>query len=234
MSTSSVVTLATIRLQAQQRADMENSNFLSPLEWNQNITNSYKELVDLLVSAYGNNYFIATPYTFVTDGTTQFYSLPTDFYKLLGVDLKTGGACVSLKPFNFSERNNYAVPNTGSFYGATNLRYRLNGSQLWLNPTPSAGQTVQLWYVPEPANLTNDSDTLDGISGWEEYVIVDAAIKALVKEESDISTLAAIKGALTVRIQTMAQNRDAGSPARVSDNSQVSSYAGYEDSFHGF
>ena len=62
-----------------------------------------------------------------------------------------------------------------------------------------------------------DSDILDGISGFDEYVIVDAAIKAMQKEESDVSVLMAQKEALKRRIEAAAANRDAGEPESVSD-----------------
>ncbi len=65
--------------------------------------------------------------------------------------------------------------------------------------------------------LSNGSQVADGISGWLEYVVTDAAIKMLQKEESDTTLLLAQKGALIRRIESAAENRDAGSPARVSD-----------------
>lgn len=55
-----------------------------------------------------------------------------------------------------------------------------------------------------------DDDRFDGINGWEEYVVVDAAIKCLIKEESDISALMAQKMALKTRIEQMADDRDVG------------------------
>lgn len=214
------VTLASIRTQAQQRSDMVNSTFISTTEWNSYISNSYKELYDILVGAYSGDYYVATAFTFASDGTNDSFALPTDFYKLLGLDLQlgsTGDSWVTIRPFNFADRNRYAVPNFQSFYGITNLRYRLRGSSLWLTPIPSGGQTFRVWYIPEPASLVNDTDTLDGISGWEEYIIVDAAIKAKDKEESDVSILMAQKQALLIRIESMAQNRDAANPSTVAD-----------------
>lgn len=57
----------------------------------------------------------------------------------------------------------------------------------------------------------------DGVSGWMEYVVTDAAIKCLQKEESDTSVLQLQKAALIKRIEAAAENRDAGSPATVAD-----------------
>jgi len=57
----------------------------------------------------------------------------------------------------------------------------------------------------------------DGISGWLEYVITDAAIKMLQKEESDTSVLQLQKAALIKRVEAAGENRDAGSPATIAD-----------------
>ena len=216
-----IVTLGDIRTQSQQRADMVNSGFLTTTEWNQNLSSSYKELYDLLIQKFGNDYYVQTPFSITTDGVNDKFALPVDFYKLLGVDCSVSGSTqsfITLKPFMFSERNRYAVPNFQSFYGLTNLRYRLLGNNLFLTPLPTAGQLLKVYYVQRPVDLLLDTDTMDGVSGWEEYVIVDGAIKALEKEESDVSILMAQKQALIKRIEEAAENRDAGSPQTVSDN----------------
>lgn len=57
----------------------------------------------------------------------------------------------------------------------------------------------------------------DGVSGWLEYVVTDAAIKMLQKEESDTSVLQFQKAALIKRIEAAAENRDAGNPATIAD-----------------
>lgn len=309
MSGPGLVTLGSLRIQSQERADQLNSTYLSTSEWNRNIMGSYKELYDLLVAAYGCDYYVNVPVTFTTDGTSQLYSLPDGtttftnaisgatgyaapaFYKLLGVDLAlspgNAGSYVTIFGFSFSDRNRYAVPNFQSFYGVTNLRVRLQGNKLWFTPIPSAGQTIQLWYIPRPtdiqpevicgitsasatvtctdtSNLSTgmsvqaagfvsafsagttistitantsftvsavatqtvsnalvrawvDSTSVDGISGWEEYIVVDAALKAMGKEESDVSLLAAQKQAMRQRLIDMAENRNAAFPATVID-----------------
>lgn len=228
------MTLAQIMTACRQRADMTPNGYTAALTGNgffvtepeliSYINQSYFELYDLIISCYGADYFcVVPPYAFVTDGSTFNYPLPADFYKLLGVDLQLGNSnqsLVTIKPFEFIDRNRYAVPNFQSFYGVTNLRYRLNSNFLWLTPIPAANQTIQIWYVPRLTTLASLSDTADGISGWTEYIICDAAIKMLQKEESDISVLMAEKQALTTRIQAMADSRDIGSPHKVSDSLQ--------------
>jgi hypothetical protein len=221
------MSLAAIRLAAQQRADRVNSNFVTMPEWNSYINQSTFELYDLLTTVY-EDYNIAAALSFTTTGE-QLYDLPNGsnyggaraFYKLMGVDIGIASATngwVTLKKFNFIARNRYVFPQiTSTYLGVFNLQYRVIDNKLMFIPTPQAGQTVRLWYIPRMASMLRDTDILDGISGWTEYVIVDAAIKALQKEESDVTVLMAEKMALIERINGSAQNRDAGQPDTISD-----------------
>lgn len=308
MANLGLVTLGSLRLQSQQKADMVNSQFLTTQEWNINLTNSYKELYDLLISSYGNDYYVASPYAFVTSGTSNLYPLPdgvttvdsitgltaAPFYKLLGVDFMINGTTgpnqwATIRRFEFTERNKYWMANQYGVYGLTNLRYKVVGSNLWLTPVPVPSQTLQIWYIPAPSNLqatlvcgttassavvtttdtsqlsvgmtvygsyipanativsisTNvsftissacqatasnqivyawiDTATINGISGWEEYITVDCAIKARIKEESDISALLNQKNEMKARIDQLAESRDASLPSRVSDSQSIDS-----------
>lgn len=237
MPTYPEMTLAEIRTQARQRADMVASQFVTDAELNGWINSSVAELYDLLVQKYGDDYFVEL-YTFTTAGNVDRYALPADFYKLLGVDLfQTGSSAdqgaITLRPFTFAERNRYSTANSQTWLGLTNLRYRLSGSTLWLTPTPQGEQTLRLWYVPRVVPLVNDSDVADGVSGWLEYVVVDVAIKMLQKEESDVSILLAQKGALIQRIESAAENRDAGNPATVADVQGTSGAWPYGAGFGG-
>jgi hypothetical protein len=171
---------------------------------------------------------MATPFVFQTDGRSPgLYPLPPDFYKLMGIDLGLGtqtpsqsgpNGWLTLKKFAFASRNRHIFGNVPvSFVGLLSLRYRLEGSYVEFIPQPASNQTIRLRYIPRPVTLLADSDILDGVSGWDEYVIVDAAIKAMQKEESDVTILMARKEALLRRIEAAASNRDAGEPEVVSD-----------------
>lgn len=223
------MSLGQIRLNAQQRADRVNSEFVTLPEWNSYINQSMFELYDLLITTY-EDYFVASPVSFTTDGSTYLYPLPNGanyngaepFYKLMGVDLginTANNAYVTVNKFNFADRNRFIYPNTAStLYGVFNMRYRLLGNNIEFTPVPSANQPIRLWYIPRLTQLLQDTDiTSVSISGWIEYVIVDAAIKALQKEESDVSVLMAQKMALIKRIEDSAMNRDAGMPDKITD-----------------
>lgn len=221
------MSLGELRLRAKQRADMENSNFIDVSEWNYYINQSYYELYDLLITAY-EDYYIA-PRLSITTTSTDLYALPNGannsaapaFYKLYGVDCglsNSTSAFVTLKKFDFIQRNRYVFPQiTSSILGVFNMEYRVLGSNIKLIPSPGAGQTIGLWYFPKLTTLLQDTDVVDGISGWTEYVIVDAARKAMMKEESDTTFLIQEKMMLQKRIEESASNRDAGAPDTISD-----------------
>lgn len=215
-----IITLAELRTQSRQRADMENSNFVSDSEYNANINASLAELHDILISAYGEDYYIED-FDFSAVANQSEYDLPDNFYKLRGVDVKlnTAGQAeyYSVRRFNFNERNRFAQQGLWQINGLPFIRYRLVGSKLKFSPAPDQNTEVKIWYIPKSVVLVNDTDEFDDINGYAEYVIVDAAIKALNKEESDVSVLMAQKEALRQRIISMAQNRDAGEPESVSD-----------------
>lgn len=257
----------------------------------------------MLVSAYGNEYYVRTPFQIALTGS-QFYNLPADHYKLLGVDLQYSASpsgWVSLRRFEFIERNKYAYPNTATnFNGYTNLKYRLMGDQIEFIPVPMASQLVQLWYIPEPTSLIymptcattlaspvvtladvsdlsvgmsvsgdgissnativsintvantitlsvnasltqpivtlqmwTDAVEVDGISGWEEYIVIDAAIKSNIKQDNDYSGLELRRQGLKARIEAMAEGRDAGQAHHVSDVLSINGFGEGTDSGWG-
>lgn len=241
-TSSGTLSLGQLRLMSQQRADRVNSKFVTTPEWNTYINQSLFELYDLLVNSY-EDYALASPVTFSTDGSARYalpngtnYSGASPFYKMMGVDLalnQNDDSWIPIPKFNFIDRNNYIYPTMGAtFYGAYNLSYRVMGSNIEFIPSPSSGQTVRLWYIPRFTQLLKDTDIADGYSGWLEYVIVDAAIKALQKEESDTSVLLLQKQALIKRIEESASNRDAGQPDTISDTRSISNGYGW-NGFNG-
>jgi hypothetical protein len=217
---ASTVALSVLRTRAKQRADMENSTFVSDAEWLSYINDSAAWLYDLLVKAYDEDYYL-TSTTFETSTASNYTWATismTDFYKLRGVSIiPVAGEEVPLKRYTFGDRGR-----TNNFYssnrlGRTALRYRLGGDSIEFRPTPQAGQTIKLWYIPSITLLSQDTDTIDGINGWEEFVVLNAAILAGTKEETDTSALVQQRQIYLDRIETMAEDRDVGEPAKVTD-----------------
>lgn len=252
--TAGQATLGSLRLAAQQRADRVNSNFVTLPEWNYFINQAAFELYDILVTSF-EDYYVAQPAYFTTNGSTSQFPLPDGiasftnmagqsyiappFYKLLGVDLGLNNApngFVTVKKFNFIDRNQYVFPNTAStIYGVFNLQYRLIGNTVEFIPIPSASQPIRIWYIPRMPQLLLDTDILDGVSGWSQYVIIRAAKYALDKEESDTTTLTQELGYLKQRIEESGMNRDVGQPDTISDTRSRTGFGGMAGgNFGGF
>lgn len=220
-----LVTLSTFRDRARQRADMVNSRFVTDAELNTYINASIDELYDLLIASRGENYYVKS-YSFTTSTNVDTYALPADFLKLMGVDYVTSTTqAITLKAFRWQERNRFREP----FYNTRNynLMYQVRGDNLVFIPTPNGNQLIKLWYVPRAVDLTTDTASFDGINGWEEYVVIDAAIKMRVKEESPVEELMIAKQDMKARILSASSGRDSGEPARVVDTD--SNYAGFRN-----
>jgi hypothetical protein len=233
--------LGEMRTSAQQRADRVNSNFVTTPEWNAYLNQAMYELYDLLITQY-EDYFKAPPASFTVNGSAYVYPLPdgliafldnnnnsfvaAPLYKMLGMDLAVNTAnngYVNIPKYNFVDRNTFVYPNTAStIYGVFNLRYRMMGQNVEFIPTPSGNQKIRIQYIPRIPKLLADTDlTTTGISDWNEYIILKAAILALTKEESDTSKLETQLQYQIERIQDSSVNRDAGQPDTISNTRGV-------------
>lgn len=188
------VTVQNMLDRATKYADMVHSDFYSTQEKVDLLNGIYPELYDMLVSA-DENYYVAPYYTFAVSNATQAYALPADFYKIIGVDFNIGGLWVTLYNYNEGDRNR--------FFNPANL------------PTGS----VRVRYIPAPPTFSSDAltTTVDGVSGWDEYVVVSLAIAMLGAEESSTTVLERRLAKLEKRIEIMSKNRDEGLPGTVTD-----------------
>lgn len=209
-------TLLQLRTRARQRANMENSQFVTDAEFNSYLNEAIADLRDKMISKVGADYFASTT-TFTLVNGTENYALPADFYKILYVEQRgIDQLYYKMRRFEVAERSLGASPIS---YYAPEIKYRLTANNITFTPVNQLGGIqVRLTYVPVPTELSADNDTLNGYNGWETYVILLAARKALVKEESDVSQVDSELQSLIQRIEAMADNRDHGQPFRIQDN----------------
>jgi hypothetical protein len=204
-------TRAELRTKVRERADLVGNNFVTDTELNGYIDASYADLYDILIES-GLNYFRITGTVNSVAGTAS-YALPSDFYGTVALDYQVNtNQYVKVPEIEFADRLSF--PTTGT----RGLGYEIVGSNLILYPAPSAtGQVYKHLYIPSPAKLAADGDTVDGVSGWEEYIVVDCAIKCKEKEEADASQLERERARLLERITAASQNRQWANTRRVID-----------------
>lgn len=187
------VTLQSISDRARIHADMRETSFIDATDMLALINEVYPELYDELVATY-ENYYTSTATITLAPGTSS-YALPTDMYKILGVDFQvSAGSYITIYPYTEGERNTSIISTAG---------------------VPSG--TVRIRYVPAPPTFTSLSQSVDGVSGWDRLLSLLLAIDMLDAEESDTKALTRKYMRTLDRVQSMAPVRDAGSPARVVD-----------------
>ena len=250
------INLGYLRYMAQLRSDKLNSEYLTTDEWNWNINQSIGDLGDQLTAAYGEDYFLAPPLLIPLTGL-NFYPLPDGsnypingvnspaILKLTGIDANVGGASqgpnagwIPLSRSNWSDRDKYTTfpGQAGALNNIYQMSYREMGQNLWIFPS-NMNMTIRLLYIPIFAQLLQDTDMLPfSFSGWSEFVVIDAAMKAMVKEESleKWNALAADKTAIVQRIMVAASNRDVGQPNAVSNVRSTMGDPGFSNWGNGY
>jgi hypothetical protein len=250
--------LGYIRYLAQLRADKLNSQYLTTDEWNSNINLSINELYDILVTNYGDDYFFAPklliPLTGLEsyplpDGSANFINVlgqtAPAIYKLNGVDANISGGSngpnagwIPMARINWSDRDKYTTwpGQAGALNNIYQMSYRMMGNRIYIFPQ-NMNQIIRLNYVPILTQLVQDTDMLPfSISGWVEYIIVDAAMKAMIKEESleKWNALQGTKAGLQARIEVSAVNKDVGQPNTVSNTRNTMGDPGFSNWGNGY
>jgi len=202
---------------------MENSSFISDSEWYQYIDASYGELYDLLVRAQPD--FYTKEATIVGVTGTSDYAAPSDHYGTVGIDYIDGDNRRELRHISGVERNAFDY---GSGNGPSQGYHFVYGSDstvlVRLLPSPTTGETYRHRYIKNPSEDNGGTRTIDGISGWEEYIVLDVAIKAMTKEESPTGALEKQLERMTARLEIMAENRTADSAGHVVDSRAAEDY----------
>lgn len=181
--------VATMRLRAQQRCNMENDLSISTTEWAANLSEANGELYAEVANA-GCRYFEFTV-TFTTD-TTGALAEPVDHLSTVDhlelVINPITGLLRRLTPLMPQERSRW------SGRQGTPRVYEFVDDKLYLYPVPPAGKQIVLRYIAQPPDLTTfaDTDLIDCVCpAGEAFLVIAAAVKALQKDQRDTTELRA-------------------------------------------
>lgn len=212
---------------------MVTSQFVTDAEIINWINQGKKELEDLLVGAFGEDYFASSLSWSVTASNVENYSLSVlttgTFYKLMGVDYRNGSLWADMDPYTFKERNNYqtAASQPTLSPNGSRYRYRIIGSNINIKPAPTVGSVFQIHWTPQQVNMSSTLDTFNDVNGWSEYPVVRASICVKDKEESDTSILQTDLQRMQARINGMKIHRDASGPMKVVESPDNPSSPGF-------
>jgi len=202
-------TLLQIRDRVRELVDAEQMRALSDLELNKRISSAYARYYAKLVKP-GLGFPTEITQT-ITATATSNYTLPPDHFSTMRVDYLNSSIWQPLWEVDIREVHEVELSNSGG----PSYAYRLAGPNLLLYPIPAIGGVYRHIYAPAPVDLTDDTQLLDGVCGWEEAVILDAAIRAALKWEGDTNDLRAERNSLDERIDEEVQMRSINKAKRI-------------------
>lgn len=171
-----------------------------------------------VIQEFDEDYYTITGPNSSTSLNVDAYPLPTDFFKLLGVDysVDSGANWRTAHRLNFADRNRFG--SSSSWPNSSRPRYKLFGTNLMLRPVPSSVYLYRLVYAPTLTRLVNLSDTFEFYDGWDRFIGASVAVLMLGKEESSVTTQKNEALEAWADICADVRVRDAGEPGRVQDS----------------
>lgn len=216
------VKLSALCTRTLQTANLEGAgDFIPPPELIDYVNGSIAEWVDEVRGTTWNGTYSRSKASITTTGNQQTYKLPPDFLTLLSVDVFVSGAnapMISAIAYQEEERN--AFNNYPVMFGwsvSNPIFYQIQGDYISFIPVPQGTYSVRLNYVPTAPVLSDPDDDIDSINGWEEFIVLDAAIKCLTKagEVEMIQELKDRRERQRQRIRALAPRRDQQTAERV-------------------
>ena len=216
------VTYSELIARSRRRADQENSAFCTDAEVLDYVNEAIAELHEMMVNEYELYYVNDFSITLPAENPRE---LPSSFWKALGCDFACGGIKRRIRRYMFQERNAYQSPMLKQGYMA-DVFFIIEGNSIRFIPESPPGGTVTLWYVPEPQKFAGDEEddaaklfSVDKAlaNGFERFIILDAAIKMLQKEESDTKVLMAEREGVRHRLMLAAKDRTPGESRAIAD-----------------
>lgn len=222
-----IVTLSQLTTIAKLHADMVNSDFNNDAEWTILINDGVRQYWSLVEQLTQDYYFTQSYFSIVPNQLA--YPLPQDLYHLRGVDVgfsiqnltdlnDARNLWITLAPFMFAERNSQAYLYYQIVAPPFFSRYRIQGNSIVFEPLTSVGSNIiRLSYTQIAPKLQSPSDTVNVISGFDQYIAKIAAMHAKAREESDVSLLAADIMKMESEIKQLADDRNRDTAPRVQD-----------------
>lgn len=177
-------------------ADMTDSTFPDTDHTLDYVNSAISDLHYMLADASPDAEWHYSTATINVVASTGTYSLPTDFYKLLGIWRIDGTRRFPVHKFMRKETGGYST-------------------------SPSQSATLSLEYVPRYTLLTSTNDNIDSIypPGWDDIAAMAVAARLLHREESFEAekSILSLRGEKLMQLMRGCTPRDIGSPEHVED-----------------
>ena len=123
-----------------------------------------------------------------TDIATVELTLPADCVRVYYLDLVEAGTYYPLAPLQPTERDSFYLQQLGK-----PTHYRIGNSNsapsqgninrgVRLFPRPAQAYTIYCWYLPAHVELSSDTDQIDGVQGWDKWILYETVCQILQAE----------------------------------------------------
>lgn len=140
---------------------------------------SVEGMTHFLVSTSGTLAGQTSPFAFEV---LDLSAVTPSVVRTYGLDVTIQGIVRTLPYRPFTERNDYSDQGAGIPVAWSQYQTRT------LAVMPSrGGDPYTVWYLPVLDDLVNDSDTFDGVSGWENWVVWDVVCQLAARDQYDVA-----------------------------------------------
>lgn len=194
--------------------DDPDGGYFTESEVNRWINNAQQEAQKLILQSFESHFEKCVETTTVIN--QREYQLPSDFKKLVRLDLIVSGTTFAtedadqLSKITSSQQDLISVSKTG-----TPVSYFFKNNQIILVPAPDAAKTLRMTYIYRLADMSNDSDESEIPIEYHEYLAVLATIDGLQKDGRDIGPMMAKKQGYETTIKRDAEQRNIDAPRTV-------------------
>ena len=210
------VTVSGLIADVRAKTDTVNDNNIVDADIILFLNHGYKKLYNEIVTAYQAHFDKeGTPFNLVSG--TYLYTLPTDFLILKSVDLIRNNERFTLKPCSIQERNQWERRIAAFDRRFAPYRYFLQGNSIRFVPVPDSTEQILLTYIPTPTAITSSGQSVDVLSGFDEYITCAASVNVLARQERDVQVMMADREDAKRQVMEICKPRDAGQPRSVVD-----------------
>lgn len=183
------VTLQQLRVDVQNQADIAGLTTRHGATLINRIINQEIQHFREDLSGEGSRHFLQVATGTMLQGATSGFpfrelnagALASGIVRVYGLDVKCqGGEWKRLEHTTFEDRTSYGGPNS---LGEPKVWAEYQTTRLAVLPAPNQNYDFILWYLPVLNDLANDSDTFDGVAGWEDYIMWAAVARLVMRDQ---------------------------------------------------
>lgn len=186
---SRLVTLAQLRADVQNQADIAGASSRHVASLLTRMVNQSIQRFRGQLSDAGCQHYLTNTSGMLSAGATSpypFYALNLSgaspaIVRTYAVDIDVSGRTKTLIHVPFNTRDKFCGP---LVTGEPIAWAHYQTEKVAIMPAPGQEYNYVVWHLPVLPDLAADSDTFDGVAGWEDYIVWDVVARITVRDKS--------------------------------------------------